>query len=496
MLLLEAGGSDNYDLDPHPGRLPVLHRQSAHRLAVQDRAGAGPQRPQPALSARQGAGRLLVDQRHDLHARPGARLRRLAPAGPSRLGLGRVLPYFKQARGPVSSSDRATPSRAPAANGGSRSSACAGTSSTPSRRGGRAGRHSQAIDDFNRGDNEGVGYFEVNQTRGVRWNAAKASCAGARAAQPAGWNRRAGRARACSTANAPPAWRCGKTAQASRTATLPRRGHSRRRRDRLAADPAAVGHRPRRCLRQHGIAVRHDAARRRREPAGPPADPRGLQGRTASRRSTSAYQSLLGQRRIGLEYALQRSGPMSMAPSQLGAFTRSDPSRDARQPAVPRAAAVARRASASRCMRSRRSRRACATCNPTSRGHVRIALARSGRRAAHRAELPLDRRRPPQSPPSPARHARHRRAAGAGAVPAGGIQAGLAVRDRRRAGREPPATSARPSSIRSAPPRWAARRPDGGGRRAPARARRASACASSTPASCRPSPAATPTRRR
>ncbi|HEY8977933.1 MAG TPA: GMC family oxidoreductase, partial [Burkholderiaceae bacterium] len=31
-----------------------------------------------------------------------------------------------------------------------------------------------AVDDFNRGDNEGVGYFEVNQRRGVRWNAAKA----------------------------------------------------------------------------------------------------------------------------------------------------------------------------------------------------------------------------------------------------------------------------------------------------------------------------------
>jgi choline dehydrogenase len=28
--------------------------------------------------------------------------------------------------------------------------------------------------DFNRGDNEGVGYFEVNQKRGVRWNASKA----------------------------------------------------------------------------------------------------------------------------------------------------------------------------------------------------------------------------------------------------------------------------------------------------------------------------------
>src|SRR5690606_17445517 len=31
---------------------------------------------------------------------------------------------------------------------------------------------------------------------------------------------------------------------------------------------------------------------------------------------------------IALEYALKRSGPMSMAPSQLGCFTNSDPARD------------------------------------------------------------------------------------------------------------------------------------------------------------------------
>ena len=38
-------------------------------------------------------------------------------------------------------------------------------------------------------------------------------------------------------------------------------------------------------------------------------------------------QSIWGKARIALEYALKRTGPMSMAPSQLGAFTRSDPSR-------------------------------------------------------------------------------------------------------------------------------------------------------------------------
>ncbi|MGT2495010.1 hypothetical protein ACU4GD_43120 [Cupriavidus basilensis] len=32
-------------------------------------------------------------------------------------------------------------------------------------------------DDFNRGDNFGVGYFEVNQRRGIRWNTARPSCA-------------------------------------------------------------------------------------------------------------------------------------------------------------------------------------------------------------------------------------------------------------------------------------------------------------------------------
>lgn len=37
--------------------------------------------------------------------------------------------------------------------------------------------------------------------------------------------------------------------------------------------------------------------------------------------------NMVGKAKIGLEYALHRSGPMSMAPSQLGIFTRSDPSR-------------------------------------------------------------------------------------------------------------------------------------------------------------------------
>ena len=39
------------------------------------------------------------------------------------------------------------------------------------------------------------------------------------------------------------------------------------------------------------------------------------------------YGSLLGRARMGLDYALFRRGPLTMAPSQLGVFTRSDPTR-------------------------------------------------------------------------------------------------------------------------------------------------------------------------
>jgi choline dehydrogenase-like flavoprotein len=40
------------------------------------------------------------------------------------------------------------------------------------------------------------------------------------------------------------------------------------------------------------------------------------------------YHSLVGRLAMGLEYALFRRGPLTMAPSQLGLFTRSDPSRE------------------------------------------------------------------------------------------------------------------------------------------------------------------------
>src|SRR6266851_3333934 len=41
-----------------------------------------------------------------------------------------------------------------------------------------------------------------------------------------------------------------------------------------------------------------------------------------------AYHSRLGRARMALDYALFRRGPLTMAPSQLGIFTRSDPARE------------------------------------------------------------------------------------------------------------------------------------------------------------------------
>jgi choline dehydrogenase len=48
---------------------------------------------------------------------------------------------------------------------------------------------------------------------------------------------------------------------------------------------------------------------------------------TGAKTLNTLANSLIGKAMIGLEYALKRSGPMSMSPSQLGAFTRSDQNR-------------------------------------------------------------------------------------------------------------------------------------------------------------------------
>jgi choline dehydrogenase len=79
-------------------------------------------------------------------------------------------------------------------------------------------------------------------------------------------------------------------------------------------------------LREHGIAVAHDspgvgANLQDHLQIRPVFKVRGV--RTLNVVTASAWGRFL----IGLEYALRRTGPMSMAPSQLGAFVRSNPTR-------------------------------------------------------------------------------------------------------------------------------------------------------------------------
>jgi choline dehydrogenase len=184
-----------------------------------------------------------------------------------------------------------------------------------------------ATDDFNRGSNEGVGYFEVNQKKGVRWNTAKAFL------RPV-----AGRPNlqlwtgALSTQVLLEHHRAAGVVVQPSGGGAPVRALARRE---VVLCGGAVGTPqllqlsgigPGALLHAHGLAVQHEL----------PGVGENLQDHLQIRAvfavegvktlNTIAH-SLWGKARIGLEYALRRSGPMSMAPSQLGAFTRSDNAR-------------------------------------------------------------------------------------------------------------------------------------------------------------------------
>ena len=183
--------------------------------------------------------------------------------------------------------------------------------------------------DFNRGDNEGVGYFQVNQKEGLRWNTARAflrpTCYGRPNFEL--WNS-AQVTRLVTQRGADGELRCTGvevwdgvahvTAEATSEVVLCAGAIGSPQILQLSGiGPAAL-------LRQHGIDVVADL----------PGVGANLQDHLQIR---SVYtvngaptlnvlsSSWMGKARIGLEYLFKRSGPMSMAPSQLGAFTRSDP---------------------------------------------------------------------------------------------------------------------------------------------------------------------------
>ena len=181
------------------------------------------------------------------------------------------------------------------------------------------------IDDFNRGDNEGSAYFEVNQRRGRRWSAARGFLKPiAQAAEPAAGDGRACRAHSVRGA---PRGRPAISAEdgQSREARASGEIDSGGRRDRLAATPGAFRR------RAAGASRRRSARRSCHALPGVGENLQDhLQLRTifrieGARTLNVDSQSPFKRAMMGLDYALRRRGPMTMAPSQLGMFARSSP---------------------------------------------------------------------------------------------------------------------------------------------------------------------------
>jgi choline dehydrogenase len=187
-------------------------------------------------------------------------------------------------------------------------------------------------DDFNRGDNFGCGYFEVNQKRGVRWNASKAFL---RPAQQRPnlvvWTdahvkrvRFEGR-RAIGVEVVRGLGPGGEGTGVERFVRC-------RREVILSAGAVGSAHLlqlsgigPGERLREAGVVVVHDS----------PGVGGNLQDHLQLRLAFKVEgvvtlnrqaNSLFGKAWMGVQYGLWRRGPLTMSPSQLGAFTRSDPS--------------------------------------------------------------------------------------------------------------------------------------------------------------------------
>ena len=188
-----------------------------------------------------------------------------------------------------------------------------------------------ACDDFNRGNNEGVGYFEVNQRQGVRWNASKAFLRPIRQRSNLQvWTQAQVQRIDLAPGQGGTPWRAqGVTVRRDQ----PRHTVSVRAAREVILCAGAVatpqllqlsGIGDAEALQRAGVTLRHAL----------PGVGRNLQdhlqiravfGVQGVKTLNTLASNWLGKATIGLEYLLRRSGPMSMAPSQLGAFARSSP---------------------------------------------------------------------------------------------------------------------------------------------------------------------------
>ncbi|MFN3579339.1 MAG: GMC family oxidoreductase [Pseudomonas sp.] len=180
------------------------------------------------------------------------------------------------------------------------------------------------VADFNTGDNEGCSYFQVNQRRGVRWNAARAFL------RPI---RQRLNLTVLTHAEAQTLMLEGSRATGLRLRWQEQILEIGARREvilcagaigsPLLLQRSGIG--PRALLESHGIEVRHEL----------PGVGENLQDHLQLRlifkvegvpTLNHLAASWWGKAGMGLRYAWDRSGPLAMAPSQLGAFARSDPS--------------------------------------------------------------------------------------------------------------------------------------------------------------------------
>ncbi|MBU6257939.1 MAG: GMC family oxidoreductase [Burkholderiales bacterium] len=180
-------------------------------------------------------------------------------------------------------------------------------------------------DDFNTGDNEGVGYFEVNQKRGLRWNASKAFLRPvSRRPNLEVWTgMRTNRVlfegrRAVGLEVEPEAGGAARVLRAAREVVLCAGAIGSPQLLQLSGvGPAGL-------LRAQGIDVLHELAGVG-ENLQDHLQIRAVFGVEGVQTLNTIVASPWGKAGIALEYLLRRRGPMSMAPSQLGAFTRSGP---------------------------------------------------------------------------------------------------------------------------------------------------------------------------
>src|SRR5262245_22951012 len=185
------------------------------------------------------------------------------------------------------------------------------------------------VEDFNGGDNAGVSYFDVNQRNGLRLSAAKAFLKPARSrANLTVWVNTVAERLQFTRGEGPP--RCtGVTLLRESERVTVRAAREVILSAGAIATPQLLqlsGVGPGGLLREHGIELLHElpgvgANLQDHLQIRPVFKVRGV------RTLNVVASSFWGRLGIALEYALRRTGPMSMAPSPLGAFAKSDPAR-------------------------------------------------------------------------------------------------------------------------------------------------------------------------